>query len=58
MTLISGEENNVTALSEVDLTGPRLGITYLSKSTREEIREELGMNVTSIVTQFGWYFEK
>ncbi len=44
---------------EKTLSGPRLGLTYLSKKAIQTIkREEEGILVGSVITQFGWQFEK
>lgn len=43
--------------TEVNLSGPRFGLTMLSQGNIDKLREH-GINVRSIVSQFGWQFEK
>jgi hypothetical protein len=47
-----------TAGQPVTLSGPRFGVTFLSDGIVEELRDEPGIDVGSLVTQFGWQFEK
>ena len=42
---------------EINLSGPRFGMTLLSPSTVEAL-EERGIAVGPIVSQFGWQFER
>lgn len=42
----------------VNLGGPRFGVTYLNERTRAYLSEEADIEVSSIITQFGWQFEK
>ena len=39
------------------LAGPRFGVTYLSDSIVDKLKNE-DVNITPMVTQFGWQFEK
>ncbi|MDH3325695.1 MAG: hypothetical protein OEM38_03140, partial [Gammaproteobacteria bacterium] len=39
------------------LSGPRLGVSYLSPKTIDFI-EDKGLTVEPVITQFGWQFEK
>ncbi|MCF8262476.1 MAG: hypothetical protein K9J12_17000 [Melioribacteraceae bacterium] len=39
----------------LELAGPRLGLTVLTGSLAEDVKEEL--NVGSVITQFGWQYE-
>ncbi|MEK7703101.1 MAG: hypothetical protein AAB317_03980 [Nitrospirota bacterium] len=43
---------------EVNLSGPRVGFTHFTKGLRKQILEEEGVEVRSLVAQFGWHFEK
>lgn len=43
---------------EVDLSGPRFGITALSTGIVDKLKAEQGWNLAPVVTQFGWQFEK
>ena len=40
------------------LSGPRLGFTLLSDGIVERLKDDAGINVRPVVTQFGWQFEK
>ena len=39
------------------LAGPRFGVTYLSDSIMDKLKNE-DINISPMVTQFGWQFEK
>ena len=41
----------------ISLSGPRIGITHLDEGVRTKLRE-YSVDVESMVTQFGWQFEK
>jgi hypothetical protein len=45
------------APNEVSLSGPRFGLTMLSQGNIDKLREH-DIHVRSIVSQFGWQFEK
>lgn len=47
-----------TAVQPVKLSGPRVGVTFLSDGIVEKLRNETDIDVGSLVTQFGWQFEK
>lgn len=40
------------------LSGPRVGFTFLSDGISTKLRDNTGINVSPLVTQFGWQFEK
>ena len=40
------------------LSGPRLGFTFLSDGIVGRLKEDAMINVSPVVTQFGWQFEK
>ena len=42
----------------VELSGPRFGVTSLSAGVVESLRETRGSEVPSMISQFGWQFEK
>ncbi len=42
---------------QINLSGPRVGITTLTDSALESVRERYP-DVPSVITQFGWQFEK
>jgi hypothetical protein len=42
----------------VKLSGPRLGVTTLSNGVIDAIKEDTGVEVRPMITQFGWQFEK
>jgi hypothetical protein len=44
--------------SQVSLSGPRFGVSFLSPGMVEEIERTTGNHVGPAVTQFGWQFEK
>ena len=43
---------------EVDLSGPRFGITVLDESIVQELKVDRGIEVSRTISQFGWQFEK
>ena len=43
---------------EVDLSGPRFGITSLSTGIVDKLKTDRGWALAPVVTQFGWQFEK
>jgi hypothetical protein len=47
-----------TSPRAVELSGPRFGVTSLSAGVVEELRERRGTEVPSMISQFGWQFEK
>lgn len=42
----------------IELSGPRIGVTYLSPGVISRIKRETDISVGSMVTQFGWQTEK
>jgi hypothetical protein len=40
------------------LSGPRFGVTFLSNSLVRKLAEDDDIDVASVVSQFGWQFEK
>jgi hypothetical protein len=43
---------------EVDLSGPRVGLTSLSPGIVDKLKTEKGWDLGPAVSQFGWQFEK
>src|SRR5436190_1564508 len=43
---------------EINLSGPRFGITALSGGVVDKLKSEDGISVRPIVSQFGWQFER
>jgi len=44
--------------SEVNLAGPRFGLTLLSDGVVQKLAREDNINIAPVVSQFGWQFEK
>ena len=42
----------------VNLSGPRFGITSLSPGVVDKVKEERGVELRPLISQFGWQFEK
>jgi hypothetical protein len=42
----------------MSLSGPRVGITYLSPSVVDQIKEDFNKDINPVISQFGWQFEK
>jgi hypothetical protein len=42
----------------VNLSGPRFGVTSLSQGAIDKLRTERNVEVGSLISQFGWQFEK
>jgi hypothetical protein len=43
---------------EVDLSGPRFGLTSLSTGIVDKLKVDRGWDLDPVVSQFGWQFEK
>ncbi len=43
---------------EIDLSGPRFGLTMLSANTVTALKRERNITVKPMISQFGWQFEK
>jgi hypothetical protein len=43
---------------EVDLSGPRFGLTVLSPGNVDRLKEERNLTVRPLISQFGWQFER
>ena len=43
---------------EVDLSGPRFGITSLSTGIVDKLKSDRSWYLAPVITQFGWQFEK
>jgi hypothetical protein len=41
----------------IQLSGPRFGLTFLTDATRDSIKAKTDKTVSSVITQFGWQFE-
>jgi len=46
------------AAQAASLSGPRLGLTFLSDGIVGRLKDDARVNVSPVVTQFGWQFEK
>ena len=44
--------------NEIDMTGPRFGLTVLSQESVDTLQEKRNITVRPIVSQFGWQFER
>ena len=42
----------------INLSGPRVGVTFLSDTVRQELLEDRNINVGFAISQFGWQMEK
>ena len=42
----------------MSLSGPRFGVTVLSDSIVRRLKDDASLKVASVVSQFGWQFEK
>jgi len=42
----------------MSLSGPRIGMTYLSPGVVDSINEDFNKDINPMVSQFGWQFEK
>lgn len=55
-TVANTSPNDAILDESVRLDGPRVGATFLSPGVVNKAREE-GVDVSSVITQFGWQFE-
>src|SRR5262245_57910215 len=44
-------------VQELDLSGPRVGLTLLSPGVRTALRQD-GIDITPVISQFGWQRER
>ena len=42
----------------MSLSGPRIGMTYLSPGVVSQIKEDFDRDINPVISQFGWQFEK
>ena len=42
----------------IRLSGPRAGVTFLNPGIRDQISEDFGEDLSPVISQFGWQFEK
>jgi hypothetical protein len=42
----------------MSLSGPRIGMTYLSPGVVDQIKEDFDRDINPVISQFGWQFEK
>jgi hypothetical protein len=42
----------------MSLSGPRAGVTFLSKGVQDQITEEFDKELRPVISQFGWQWEK
>ena len=42
----------------MSLSGPRIGMTYLSPGVVDQIKDDFDHDVNPMISQFGWQFEK
>src|ERR1700752_120812 len=52
------DETREAAVEDVSLSGPRFGFTHLSEGVVRTLRDNYHITVGSVVTQFGWQFER
>ena len=52
------QEHRPPATQPVSLSGPRFGVTFLSDDILKKLREDYEIDVTPVVSQFGWQFER
>jgi len=50
------QEEDFIVVKPMELSGPRIGATYLSESFRESVSDNI--NLKPFVAQFGWQYEK
>ncbi|HEX6163623.1 MAG TPA: hypothetical protein VFZ31_09670 [Vicinamibacterales bacterium] len=61
--LLSGEASAQITQTQrpvetINLSGPRVGVTFLSDTTRTKLLEEKKIDVGFAISQFGWQMEK
>ncbi len=42
----------------ISLSGPRVGVTFLSPGVVSQIKEDFDHDIDPMISQFGWQFEK
>jgi len=52
------QKETIPIVKPVHLAGPRVGITFLSKSFTDKIKEKHDIELQPTLIQFGWQFEK
>lgn len=53
-----GDEEDPPYARRIDLSGPRFGVSLLSPGIIDKVEYETSHDVGTVVTQFGWQFEK
>ena len=61
--LITSSEAYAQAASQqkadrIGLSGPRAGVTFLSKSVQDHAKENFNKELNPVISQFGWQWEK
>ena len=52
-------QNRPPAVTDiVNMGGPRLGLTILNQESLDRLREDTGISLRPVVSQFGWQFER
>ena len=46
-----------STIKPISLSGPRIGVTYLSKSVTDQIEKTFETTLEPVIIQFGWQFE-
>ncbi|KAA3618294.1 MAG: hypothetical protein D8M58_20540 [Calditrichaeota bacterium] len=50
--------SDIIVYEAMELSGPRIGFSYLSESFRNTINRKVGVSLEPFMAQFGWQFEK
>jgi hypothetical protein len=60
--LVGSSEANAQMIQRppqtINLAGPRLGTTFLSSSALRTLKDDFGVDVEPVISQFGWQKEK
>jgi hypothetical protein len=49
--------NEAPAVEPLKLSGPRFGLTYLPAELRQRVADEFELEISPVITQFGWQWE-
>ena len=55
-TFAQDQEEDLFVVKPMELSGPRIGVTYLSSSFRNSVSENIDLE--PFIAQFGWQYEK
>jgi len=59
--MLSAQQDSTSykpSVNEINLAGPRIGVSYLSDRFRHRLEDRYSTSLKSVIAQFGWHFER